>query len=271
MTGTDLDEFTAFAGQLADTSRAQLRATIGQAVHADPKGDGSPVTAVDRAVETRLREMIAARYPGHGIVGEEHGAVAPDSELVWVLDPIDGTLPFLAGIPVYGTLIALARNQVPVIGVVDFPVTGERWVGGAGMPTRRNGEAVSVRSCDDLSTALLSNSNPDFYDEAEFRKFSRLKAATRWTVYGGSCLAYVQIASGRIDVGIDAGFDPFDYCALVPVIEGAGGVITDWDGAALTLRSGSRIIAAGDPRIHARALEILAEEFTRQPMSRGDD
>ena len=259
----DLEAFADFAGQLADASRARLCATIGQAVPADAKGDGSPVTAIDRAVEAQLREMIAARYPNHGIVGEEHGATAPDSELVWVLDPIDGTLPFLAGIPVFGTLIALVRNQVPVIGVVDFPVTGERWIGAAGMPTRRNGEPVSVRSCDDLSTALLSTSNPDFYDAAEFRTFERLKATTRWTVYGGSCLAYAQIASGRIDVGIDVAFDPYDYLALVPVIEGAGGVITDWDGAALTLRSGSRIIAAGDPQAHADALGILAGEFSR--------
>ena len=123
MTGTELEEFTAFAGQLADASRAELRASLGQPVQADPKGDGSPVTAVDRAVEARLREMIAARYPDHGIVGEEHGTAAPDREWVWVLDPIDGTLPFLAGLPVFGTLIALLLGGAPLVGVIDMPAT----------------------------------------------------------------------------------------------------------------------------------------------------
>ncbi len=258
MTDIDLGEFSAFAGQRADASRAQLRASLGRPVQADPKGDGSPVTAIDRAVEARLREMIAARYPDHGIVGEERGAARPESDSVWVIDPIDGTLAFLAGIPVFGTLIALVRGGAPAIGVIDLPATGERWVGCEGRPTMHNGEAVRARPCAELSTALLSTSNPDFYGEAEFEAFERLKASTRWTVYGGSCLAYARIASGRIDVGVDAGLDPVDYCALVPVIRGAGGAITDWEGRALSLGSGSRVLAAGDPRAHARALEILA-------------
>ncbi len=258
MTGTDLEEFASFAGQLADTSRAQLRATIGQPVEADPKGDGSPVTAVDRAVEARLREMIAARYPDHGIIGEEHGATAPDRELVWALDPIDGTLPFLAGIPVFGTLIALLRDGVPLIGVIDMPATEQRWLGCRGRPSTLNGAAIRTRACAELSGALISTSNPDFYGAAERPAFERLKAAVHWTVYGGSCLAYGQLAAGRTDLALDVAFDTYDYLALVPVIEGAGGVITDWRGEALTQRSGDRILAAGDPARHAEALEILA-------------
>ncbi len=117
-----------------------------------------------------------------------------------------------------------------------------------------------ARPCADLSTALLSTSNPDFYGDAEFGAFERLKSAARWTVYGGSCLAYAQIASGRIDLGIDTGLDQVDYCALVPVIRGAGGAITDWEGRALSLHSGSRILAAGDPRAHAQALDLLARD-----------
>jgi len=258
LTGTDLAEFAAFAGQLADTSRAELRATLGRPVEADPKGDGSPVTAFDRAVEARLREMIAARYPDHGIVGEEHGAEAPESEWVWVLDPIDGTLPFLAGLPVFGTLIALLRDGAPLLGVIDMPATEQRWLGCRGRPSTMNGTPLSTRACPELSTALISTSNPDFYGAADRPALDRLKAATRWTVYGGSCLAYAQLAAGRIDLGMDVGFDPYDYLALVPVIEGAGGVITDWRGAPLTLGSGDRILAAGDPARHAEALEILA-------------
>ncbi len=259
MPADDLDGFTRFAERLADASREILLSASAQKPRAEVKGDSSPVTAVDRAVEDRLRDMIAREYPDHGIVGEERGAAAAERDHVWVLDPIDGTLAFLAGIPVFGTLIALIRDGVPALGVIDLPVTGDRWVGCEGRPTTHNGEAVRARPCTELSTALLSTSNPDFYGAAEFEAFARLKSAVRWTVYGGSCLAYARIASGRIDLGIDAGLDPVDYCALVPVIRGAGGAITDWQGRALNLGSGSRILAAGDPHAHARALGILAQ------------
>ncbi len=252
-----MKDFLTFAGRLADASGAMIREAMGRAVTGQAKGDGSPVTAIDQGVEDRIREMIAETYPGHGIVGEERGASSPDSEFVWVLDPIDGTLPFLAGIPVFGTLIALLHGAAPVLGVIDMPATRERWIGCEGMATTRNGEPVNVRACEVLSAALLSTSNPDFYGEADIPALQRLKAATRWTVYGGSCMSYAQIASGRIDIGIDVAFDPFDYLALVPVIRGAGGVITDWDGNPLILGSGDRIIAAGDSRTHAQALAIL--------------
>ncbi len=259
MPADELDGFTRFAERLADTSREILLPAAALRPDAQVKDDSSPVTAVDEAIEDRLRDMIAREYPDHGIVGEERGAARPERDHVWVLDPIDGTLAFLAGIPVFGTLIALLRDGVPAIGVIDLPATGDRWVGCAGRPTTRPGEAVRARPCADLSTALLSTSNPDFYGVAEFEAFERLKSAVRWTVYGGSCLAYARIASGRIDLGIDAGLDPVDYCALVPVIRGAGGAITDWEGANLGLDSGSRILAAGDPRTHAWALEMLAQ------------
>ena len=180
-----------------------------------------------------------------------------DRELVWVLDPIDGTLAFMAGIPVYGTLIALLENRTPVLGIIDMPATGERWIGCHGEATTWNGEPVRVRPCEHLSAALISTSNPDFYSTSDLPALERLKAATAWAVYGGSCMAYAQIASGRIDIGIDVAFDPFDYLALVPVVEGAGGVVSDWAGASLTLDSGDRFIAACSPQLHRQALKIL--------------
>ncbi len=255
---SELKPFTDFAGRLADASRAIVLGSARGEVRSTSKSDGSPVTAIDQAVEDRMREMITEAFPDHGIVGEERGAASPGREFVWVLDPIDGTLPFLAGIPVYGTLIALLRDGTPLLGVIDMPATGERWIGCGGLPTTRNGAPVRVRACEALSDALLSTSNPDFYGEADVQVLRRMNAATRWTVYGGSCMAYAQIASGRIDIGIDVEFDPFDYLALVPVVQGAGGVITDWQGRSLTLESGDRLVACGDPRIQARALEILA-------------
>jgi histidinol phosphatase-like enzyme (inositol monophosphatase family) len=195
--------------------------------------------------------------PGHGITGEERGDTALDREFVWVIDPIDGTLPFLANLPVFGTLIALLHNEKPVLGVIDMPATQERWIGCAGLATTLNGEPVRARDCADLSAALLSTSNPDFYGASDLQAFERLKAKVRWTVYGGSCMAYAQLATGRIDVGVDVALDIFDYLALVPVIEGAGGVVTDWEANPLTRKSGGRLIAAGDRRAHDQALEVL--------------
>ncbi len=254
-----MEEFRIFAEALADASRALLAEAARRSHQGEMKADGSPVTAIDKAVEARLRGMIADAYPDHGIVGEEHGKSGAESGHVWVLDPIDGTLPFLAGLPVYGTLIALLRGGVPLLGVIDMPATAERWVGVKGSPTTRNGEPVRVRPCADLNQAMMSTSNIDFYDGDDLAAFKRLKAATRWTVYGGSCMAYAQIASGRIDMGVDVAFDVFDYLALAPIIEGAGGIMSDWQGAPLTLASGDRLIAAGDARVHCAALAVLAE------------
>jgi histidinol phosphatase-like enzyme (inositol monophosphatase family) len=252
-----MQQFSKFAGRLADASRACIHAMNREPFQIIRKGDGSPVTAVDQAVEDSIRDLITAELPDHGIIGEERGETSPDSEFIWVIDPIDGTLPFLAGLPVYGTLIALLHNEKPVLGVIDMPATQERWIGCAGSPTTRNGEPVHTRACEDLSAALLSTSNPDFYGAVDFQAFERLKAKVRWNVYGGSCMAYAQIANGRIDVGIDVEFDIYDYLALVPVIQGAGGIITDWEANPLTLKSGGRLIAAGDARIHDHALKEL--------------
>ena len=221
------------------------------------KGDGSPVTSVDQAVEDRMREIIAAEYPDHGILGEERKAYAADRELVWVIDPIDGTLAFLAGIPVFGTLLALLHNGIPVLGIIDMPMTAERWIGADGLQTTRNGRPVRSRPCADLSMALMSTSNPDYYDRTNAPALERLKKATRFAVYGGSCMFYAQIASGRVDICIDVQFKACDYLALIPVVQGAGGVFTNWEGSTAGLHSGSQYIASGDPRAHEQALKIL--------------
>lgn len=255
-----MKDYILFAERLADTGRAIIREAARNPVEPEIKPDGSPVTAVDKAVEDAMRALIAERFPDHGILGEERQDSAPEAEMKWIIDPIDGTLPFLAGIPVFGTLIALVRGEVPVLGIIDMPMTGDRWVGCEGQATTRNASPVRGRDCGELSQALMSSSNPDFYGERDRPALGRLNAATRWCVYGGSCMAYAQIASGRIDLGIDVNFDIHDYLALVPVIQGAGGVITDWDGAALTINSGDRFIAAGDARVHAQALAVLNGE-----------
>jgi len=258
MADPDPSAYLDFAHRLANAAGQVVRKYFRTPVAIDQKADASPVTVADREAEAAMRALIEESFPDHGIVGEEHGAAAPEREWVWVLDPIDGTLPFLAGIPVFGTLIALLRGGAPLLGVIDMPATEQRWLGCPGRPSTLNGTLIRTRACPALSDALISTSNPDFYTAATRPAFDRLKAAVRWTVYGGSCLAYGQLAAGRTDLGLDVAFDPYDYLALVPVIEGAGGRITDWRGESLTLDSGDRILAAGDPARHAEALAILA-------------
>jgi len=252
-----LSEFAQFAEHLAQASGDIIRRSAHQPVSPEIKNDASPVTAIDRAVEDRLRAMIGKTYPDHGIFGEERGVTSAGAEFVWVLDPIDGTLPFLAGIPVFGTLIALVRGETPILGVIDMPMTAERWIGITGEATTRNGVPVRTRVCTTLTDALMSTSNPDFYSDDDRPAFARLRHAVGMCVYGGSCMAYARIADGRIDVGIDVGYDIHDYLALVPVINGAGGQITDWEGMPLGIKSGSRLVASGDARVHEHALKLL--------------
>ena len=253
----DLDQFAASAAKMVDISGELIRTDQQNAFDIHIKDDGSPVTSVDKAAEMSIRDLINELHPDHGILGEEYEPVAADSEFVWVIDPIDGTLPFVAGFPVFGTLIALLHNGAPVLGVIDMPITRERWVGGANLPTTHNGKAVRTRSCENLASAVMSTSNPDFYDEASLPALKRMQQASKLNVYGGSCMAYGQIASGRIDVGIDVQFDIHDYLPLVPIITGAGGIISDWNGNSLDMNSGDRFLATGDWRTHAEALKVL--------------
>jgi histidinol phosphatase-like enzyme (inositol monophosphatase family) len=186
---SNLAEFVAFAEGLADASREILLAVASQVPEVGIKSDVSLVTATDRAVEARLREMIEARFPEHGVLGEELGQRDVDAEFVWVLDPIDGTAPFVAGLPVYGTLIGLAHGGRPVLGVIDHPATDDRWLGVVGEGTRRNGAPQRTRACANLETAFATNSSPDFLAPEERERFERLRASVRYMQYGGSCYA----------------------------------------------------------------------------------
>ena len=253
----DLDEWVAFAHQLADAAHALLAPAAALRPEVEVKADRSFITALDAQIETRLRELIAQRYPAHGILGEEHGASGDGAELTWVLDPIDGTAPFIAGVPVFGTLIALAVAGRPVIGVMHLPVTQQRWVGVAGRDTTLNGARVCVRSCASLGQAILTSSNPDFFSAAERPALDALRAHTAWRIYGGCCMSYGLLAAGRTDVAIDTGFKVWDYAPFRPIVEGAGGVITDWQGQALTLASGNQVLAAGSAQRHDEARRLI--------------
>jgi inositol-phosphate phosphatase/L-galactose 1-phosphate phosphatase/histidinol-phosphatase len=251
------DRLTRFAEKLADESGAILMAAMGRAPEVDIKSDLSYVTETDRRVEERLREMIDREFPNHGVLGEDLGSRDLDAEYVWVLDPIDGTAAFVAGIPVFGTLIGVARKGRPWIGVIDHPATNERWVGVSGERATLNGAAIRTRACGDMATALMTNSNPDFFQPAERAAFEALRPQVRYTQYGGSCYAYGVLASGRTDLAIDGALEPFDIFAPIAVIEGAGGVVTDWSGAPITLGWSNLVLAAGDRDLHTQALMAL--------------
>lgn len=252
-----LVEWLAFARQLADAAHELLAPAAALRPEVQVKADRSFVTALDAQIETRLRELIGQRFPTHGILGEEHGASGDGAEVVWVLDPIDGTAPFIAGVPVFGTLIALAVAGQPVIGVMHLPVTFQRWEGVVGRTTTLNGRPVRTRSCPTLGQAILTSSNPDFFSASERPALDALRERTAWRIYGGCCMSYGLLAAGRTDVAIDTGFKVWDYAPFRPIVEGAGGVITDWQGQALTLASGAQVLAAGSALRHDDARRLI--------------
>jgi inositol-phosphate phosphatase / L-galactose 1-phosphate phosphatase / histidinol-phosphatase len=250
-------ELVEFALRLADAAGAVVRKYYRGPLTVESKADASPVTVADREAEEVLRAMIRATYPEHGIDGEEFAGERPDAELVWRLDPIDGTKSFVIGRPLFGTLIALTRAGRPVLGVIDQCILGERWLGVAGQRSTWNGRPIRVRPCPELALAVLSLTSPQMFSAAERGAVARLESAVRFPVYGGDCYAYGLLALGCIDLIVEADLDVHDFMALVPVIEGAGGLVTDWQGAALTPQSDGRIVAAGDPRVHESALQLL--------------
>lgn len=257
-----LDEWLAFANELADEAFDMLQPAGQVRPDAELKPDRSFVTSLDVAIEVRLRERIAKRYPDHGVLGEEAEPTALDADLVWVLDPIDGTAPFIAGVPVYGTLVALTLGGAPIIGIINQGGTRDRWVGARGRQTIHTRGACRTRACPNLTQAILTSSNPDFFPEADRPVLDALRKATAWRIYGGACLAYGLLASGRTDVAVDTGFKVHDFAPYVPIVEGAGGKITDWDGRPLTLTSGPTVLAAGQAERHADALAIVQQTLS---------
>ena len=230
----------------------------------DDKARGSgkafdPVTEADRAAEAVMRRLIRAAFPDHGILGEEFGSEGLDAEFVWVLDPIDGTRAFIAGLPTWGTLIGLTRNGAAVRGLMHQPYIGERFVGdgrSATIHTARGERKLRTRRCDRLADAILATTDPRLLADGEERdRFNALEDGVRMSRYGSDCYAYCMLAAGQIDLVVEAGLKPYDIVALIPIVEGAGGRVTAWDGGPAT--DGGRIIAAGDPRVHAAALAIL--------------
>lgn len=251
------DDDLALVERLADAAGDAIRPFFRRAFAVETKDDRSPVTEVDRAAERAIRAILAAERPGDGVIGEEYGADRPDAERVWVIDPIDGTRAFLAGRPLFCTLIALMERGRPALGLIDQPIARDRWLGARGRHTTLNGQPVSTRACATLARAHLATTGPNYFGSADGAAFERLRGQARDTLWGGDCHNYALLASGHLDLVVEAGLKLHDFAALVPVVEGAGGRMTDWTGAPLTAGSDGRVIAAGDPGLVEAAVAGL--------------
>lgn len=249
------------AHRLADAAAAITLSYFRTNLSVDDKSDDSPVTRADRETEAALRRMINDAFPEHGIIGEEYGAENEDAEFVWVLDPIDGTISFINGVPLYTTIVGLLKDGVPWFGLVDQPVLKDRWVGGAGQDTTYNGAAAHVRSCASLAEASVYVTAPDFFSADDLSCVDRLTQAVKLRRFGGTdCYHYGMVASGWTDIACEE-LSVYEYGAMVPIIESAGGVMTDWQGNRLTGRAVRQVLASGDSRVHDAAVAILSEEI----------
>ena len=247
----------ALANRLAEAAGAAIRPYYRQAHGLESKADATPVTVADRAAEAAMRSILDQERPSEGIIGEEYGEVRESASRIWVLDPIDGTTSFIAGRPIFGTLIALMQDGWPVLGIIDQPISGERWVGAVGQRSTLNGTAIRTRTCTMLGDAILATSGPHYFDEAQADHYLRLAGlcARRRLIYGGDCYNYGLLAAGHVDLVVEANLKLYDFAALVPIVEGAGGRMSDWRGEPLTADSAGDVVACGDP---ARLEEVIA-------------
>ena len=254
-------DFTAFIGRLATASGETIlpffRTSLGIENKAI-KTEYDPVTEADRAAEAVMRRLIKQNFPQHGIVGEEFGNEREDADYVWVLDPIDGTKSFISGFPIWGTLIALLHNGTPVYGMMHQPFIGERFSGDSGSAQYRGPSGprkLMVRRCASLADAVMFTTSPLLMNAGDRAAFERVQNDVRLSRYGGDCYSYCMLAAGHLDLVIETELKPYDIAALIPIVTGAGGIVTTWDGK--PAQSGGRIVAAGDARVHAAALALL--------------
>lgn len=254
-------DFAAFVEELGTLSGTAIMPFFRSSLTAADKSHGGlydPVTEADRAAEAVMRKRIKDVFPDHGIIGEEFGSENENAEFVWVLDPIDGTKAFISGLPIWGTLIGLMRNGIPAYGMMHQPFTREKFFGDCAKSTLRapNGDRVmKTRTCTSLQDATLSCTSQTMFNNQELAAFKRVENAARLTRYGFDCYAYCMVAAGFMDVVIESNLKPYDVVALIPIIEGAGGVMTTWDGGPAS--HGGAIIASGDKRVHDEALKLL--------------
>ncbi|TMX05296.1 hypothetical protein EJD97_025141 [Solanum chilense] len=263
---SELDKFAAVSNKIADAAGEVIRKHFRKSFDILDKEDLSPVTIADQAAEESMVKIIQENFPSHAIYGEEKGWRCQEetAEYVWVLDPIDGTKSFITGKPVFGTLIALLYKGKPILGVIDQPILRERWIGLSGRRTTLNGQEISTRNCSSLSKVYMYTTSPHLFEGDAEIAFARVRSKVKVPLYGCDCYAYALLASGFVDLVIESGLKPYDFLSLVPVIEGAGGTITDWKGQHFNWKASAgspatsfNVVAAGDKEVHQQALDAL--------------
>tara|TARA_B100000686_G_scaffold352836_1_gene456181 strand:+ start:979 stop:1761 length:783 start_codon:yes stop_codon:yes gene_type:complete len=257
MSANELQKLCDLANELADLSGRVIRSYFRKDIFIDQKMDQTPVTVADREAELAIREHLASKRPKDGVIGEELSNIQINSEYVWVLDPIDGTKSFISGRPIFGTLIALVQGGSPILGVIDQPILHERWMGAKNCGTTFNNSLTHTRPCRNIADASIATTSPDSFNQSGKKHWNKITSEARNVLYGGDCYSFAQLAFGQLDAVIEFGTKSYDFCALVPVINEAGGHITDWGGKPLTLDSDGSILACGDKELHDQLLEIL--------------
>ena len=253
----ELADLTQFTCSLAEAAASVTRSYFRKPIDIIQKLDNSPVTIADRECETRIRSLITERFPGHGILGEEHGFDGEELSEIWVIDPIDGTKSFISGLPLYGTLLAYVKDGGVRIGAISMPELEELWIGIEGQGCFFNGAPCRVSECRSLEDAILMTTALEYFSPGNREKFAVLREKSRIRRYGGDCYIYAMVASGFADLAVETGLQTYDYMALVPVVEQAGGIITDWSGKRPDFGSDGTIVAAATQELHQQALEIL--------------
>ncbi len=253
-----LEKIIPFAEDLATAAAHVTRQMWRKPIPVEAKSDASPVTMADKEIERTLRAMIQQKFPEHGVIGEEFGSKNPDARYIWMLDPIDGTSSFMIGRPIFGTLISLCENGKPILGIIDQPILGERWIGAQRMDTIFNNTKSKTRNRIKISETTLCTTSPLLFKSSDKKKFEQVREKVKYTVYGGDCYSYGLLANGTVDIVLEADLKPHDFCALVPIIKGAGGIITDWEGNELTIKSRGNVVACGASHLHEKILKLLA-------------
>jgi inositol-phosphate phosphatase / L-galactose 1-phosphate phosphatase / histidinol-phosphatase len=255
-------EILDFAHNLADLSSEIAKKYFRLPNEEVAKEDDSPVTKADREIERIIREEIEKKFPTHGIIGEEFGNKNVEADFVWILDPIDGTSSFIIGRPLFGTLIALTYKGKSILGIMNQPITNERWIGIDGEGSWLNGKKIQTRNCTEISDSVMCASSSYHFQNGDEEILKRLSGAAKYQrlggiIYGGDCYSYASLASGFVDIVLDPGLKVYDYAALLPIIEMAGGIVTDWQGNDLKLKSNVKLVACANKKLHEKVLKIL--------------